>query len=339
MSKRRVFVAAALVAPLLLGGCGTSSEKDGADGGKGGEKAPAEKTTRSITHALGTLNVPTAPKSVVALDEVAGLTLVSLGIKPKVVYKASAQPRAQEILEAEGVEVRDVTVGTLPSMEKLTVDGPDLMVGTGAAGPAGVGHKKLTKLAPTVVLPIEGTWREIVADTAGYFGKEEIGKRQIAATEALLKKPAEANKAEKGDQTLSLLGNSFGQNDFTMPPHVPISTLVSEAGFTRPAFQQRKVKGYSVPLSSEYLSEQDAELIVIPKGAYYDPAALQKKPTFKELKGKVVIPDADIWYGMSGFAFYASAHDLNTLASGQGELASKTTVQKVWKTYLSETTK
>ncbi|MER5771114.1 ABC transporter substrate-binding protein [Streptomyces sp. NPDC001985] len=339
MRKRRVLVAAALVAPLLLGGCGTSSEKDGSDGGSGGEKAPAGKTTRSVTHALGTLNVPTAPKSVVALDEVAGLTLVSLGIKPKVVYKASAQPRAQEILEAEGVELRDITVGTVPSMEKLTADGPDLLVGTGAAGPAGVGYKKLVKLAPTVVLPIEGTWRDIVTETAGYFGQEETGKRQIAATEALLKKPAETNKAAKGDQTLSLLGNSFGQNDFTMPPHVPISTLIEEAGFTRPEFQRREVKGYSVPLSSEFLPEQDAELIVIPKGAYYDPAALQKKAPFKKLTGKVVIPDADVWYGMSGFAFYASANDLNTLASGQGELASRKTVQKVWQTYLSETRK
>ncbi|MFD9721378.1 ABC transporter substrate-binding protein [Streptomyces sp. NPDC059076] len=339
MRKRRVLVAAALVAPLLLGGCGTSSEKDNAEGTKAKSTVAAEKKTRTITHAVGTLSIPTAPKSVVALDEVAGLTLVSLGIKPKIVYKASAQPRGQEILKAEGVELRDVTVGTVPSIEKLAADAPDLLVGTGAAGPTGVGYQKLTKLAPTVVLPIEGTWRDIVTKTAGYFGQEEIGKRQIAATEALLKKPADANKAAKGDETLSLLGNSFGQNDFTMPPHVPISTLIKEAGFTRPAFQQREVKGYSVPLSSEFLPEQDAKLIVIPKGAYYDPAALQKKPTFAKLKGKVVIPDADIWYGMSGFAFYASAYDLNNLASGQGELTSQANVQKVWQTYLSETQK
>lgn len=336
MSKRRVLVAAALMVPLLLGGCGTSSEKDGANGG---DKVSGEKTSRTITHALGTLSVPTAPKSVIALDEVAGLTLVSFGIKPKAVYNASAQPRAQEILKAEGIEVRQVTVGTVPSLEKLAADAPDLLVGTGAAGPAGVGYKKLVTLAPTVVLPIEGTWRDIVTKTAGYFGQEETGKRQIAATEKLLKKPAEANKAKQGERSLSLLGNSFGQNNFTMPPHVPISTLIAEAGFTRPEFQRREVKGYSVPLSSEFLPEQDAELIVIPKGAYYDPAALQKQPTFAQLKGKVVIPDADIWYGMSGFAFYGSAHDLNTLASGKGELASQSTVQKVWQTYLAETRK
>lgn len=333
MRNRLPLVAAGLLVPLLLAGCGTSSGTD--DSTKSDGKA-AEETTRKVSHELGTVTVPTKPEAVVALDEVAGLTLLSLDIKPDVVYQASAQPRAQEILKSHGVELRKVTVGKTPSMEKLAKDSPDLMVGTGAEGPAGVDHKKLSKLAPTVVLPIEGEWREIVTKTAEVFGEEDLGKRQVAATEKALKKAADAHD---GKRILSLLGNSFGANDFTMPPHVPISTLIKEAGFTRPAFQQKKVDGYSVPLSAEFLGEQDGDLIVIPKGDFYDPEAIQKQPTFKKLKGDVVTPDADVWFGMSGFAFFASAHDLEVLASEKGDLSSPKNIQQIWKDYLDATEK
>ncbi|MET9092449.1 ABC transporter substrate-binding protein [Streptomyces cyaneofuscatus] len=329
MRTRRAFAAVALAAlPILLTACGTDTPAP-AKAAKG-QSAPA---LREITHDLGTVKVPTKPKAVIALDEVAGLTLLSFGIKPEAVYLASAQPRAQEILTANDVELRKIEVGKTPELEELTEDTPDLLVGTGAAGATGQNYKSLSRLAPTVVLPIEGEWREIVRRTAGFFGEEEVGKRQITAAETVLGTAADA---VKGKRTLSLLGNSFGANDFTMPPHVPISTLIAEAGFTRPAFQQKKAEGYSVPLSKEYLPEQDAELIVIPRGEFYTPDALTDNPAFTAT-GKVVTPDADVWFGMSGFAFYASAHDLRTLASGKGELSSADNIQDIWAAYVKAT--
>lgn len=332
MRNRLSTVAAGLLVPLLLAGCGTSSGTDDTKDTEG----KAEETTREVSHELGKATVPTKPEAVVALDEVAGLTLLSLNIKPDVVYQASAQPRAQEILAAHDVELRKVTVGETPPLEKLAKDNPDLMVGTGAEGPVGVNHKDLSKLAPTVVLPIEGEWREIVTKTAEIFAEEELGKRQVAATEQVLKK---ATDAQEDIRVLSLLGNSFGANNFTMPPHVPISTLIKEAGFTRPEFQQKKVDGYSVPLSAEYLPEQDGDLLVIPQGDFYDAKAIQKQPTFKSLEGEVVTPDADVWFGMSGFAFFASAYDLEVLASEEGDLSSSKNIQQIWKAYMDATEK
>ncbi len=318
----------ALALPMLLTACG-GGDPEPADAAKN----PAAPALREVTHDLGTVKVPTEPEAVIALDEVAGLTLLSLGIEPDAVYLASAQPRAQEILAAHGVELRKIEVGKTPELERLTEDDPDLLVGTGAAGATGQNYKSLSRLAPTVVLPIEGEWREIVRRTAGFFGEKELGERQITAAETVLGTAADA---VEGERTLSLLGNSFGSNDFTMPPHVPISTLIAEAGFTRPAFQQKEAEGYSVPLSKEYLPEQDAELIVVPRGEFYTPDALTDNPAFTAT-GKVVTPDADVWFGMSGFAFYASAHDLRTLASGKGELSSAGNIQDIWTAFLGAT--
>ncbi|GAA4657287.1 iron-siderophore ABC transporter substrate-binding protein [Streptomyces chumphonensis] len=333
MRTRYACATAALAVPLLLTGCGSADTKDDTGDAK---KAPAKETSREVTHELGSTEVPADPEAVIALDEVAGLTLVSLGITPDAVYMASAQPRAQEILREEGVELREVSVGTTPPLEQLAKAKPDLLVGTGSAGPTGTNYDKLTDLAPTIVLPIEGEWREIVTKTAAFFGEEERGKRQIVATEAVLNDAAEA---VSGERTLSLLGNSFGENDFTMPPHVPISTLIKEAGFTRPAFQQKEVDGYSVPLSAEFLPEQDADMVIVPEGEYYDADAMREKPTFAELTGEVLTPDADVWFGMSGFAFYASAYDLRTLATDEGEISSADNIGDIWASFLEETEK
>jgi iron complex transport system substrate-binding protein len=333
MRTRRAFAAVALALPILLTACGSGDADPAPAKAAKATESQSAPALREVSHDLGTVKVPTKPKAVIALDEVAGLTLLSFGIKPDAVYLASAQPRAQEILTANGVELRKIEVGKTPELEALTEDAPDLLVGTGAAGATGQNYKSLSRLAPTVVLPIEGEWREIVRRTAGFFGAEELGKRQITAAETVLGTAADA---VKGERTLSLLGNSFGANNFTMPPHVPISTLIAEAGFTRPAFQQKKAKGYSVPLSEEYLPEQDAELIVIPRGDFYTPDALTKNPAFTAT-GKVVTPDADVWFGMSGFAFYASAHDLHTLASGKGELSSADNIQDIWAAFLEAT--
>lgn len=64
-----------IVSALLLtvagaSACSSSAESDTAS------------ATRSVTHELGTVEVPASPQRILALDEYAGLSALALGVKP-----------------------------------------------------------------------------------------------------------------------------------------------------------------------------------------------------------------------------------------------------------------
>ncbi|MCF7553731.1 ABC transporter substrate-binding protein [Pseudonocardia sp. WMMC193] len=312
----------ALVGALVLVGCGGGAEPS--------SQETVAAQTRSVTHELGTVEVPAQPRTVVAVDELAGLAALSHGITPAVVYTAAGDKGAQAVLTGAGVELAEVAVAGLPSTEELAARGPDLIVGTGPQGAVGTAYAEVSKLAPTIVLPVSGDWREMTTKVGELLGDPDGAARQIAGTEARLKEAA----ASSNGRVLSLLGNSFGTNNFTMPQNAPISALIREAGFTRPAGpQQESVDGYSTVLSAEQISEHDGELIVVPAGTWYDADALLALPTAATLAGPVSKPLAEAWFGTSPFAFFVSAGDLRTLASGQGELSTESAVPALWQQF------
>lgn len=307
----------ALVGAVVLVGCGGESPTP--------ETAAAQ--TRSVTHELGSVEVPVQPRTVVAVDELAGLAALSHGITPAVVYTSVGDKGAQAVLREAGVELVDVQVAALPATEELARRAPDLILGTGPQAQIGTDYAQVSKLAPTIVLPVSGDWREMTTDLGDLLGDPEGAARQIAGVEARL---AEAATASNG-RVLSLLGNSFGTNNFTMPQNAPISALIREAGFTRPAgAQQETVDGYSTVLSAEQIPEHDGELVVVPAGTWYDAEALLALPTAATLRGPVSTPLAEAWFGTSPFAFFVAATDLRTLATGQGELSTEAAVPALW---------
>lgn len=302
--------------------------------GCGGAAAPPEQeaATRTVTHELGTVQVPVAPQRVVAVDEIAGLAALSHRLVPAVVYTAAGDTGAQAVLRRAGVELADVAVAGLPPTEELLGRAPDLIVGTGSAAAIGVSYAEVSRVAPVVVLPITGEWREVTSRIGDLLGNPENAARQVAAVEERL---AEAAGAADG-RTLSLLGNSFGTNNFTMPQNSPVSALIAEAGFARPAPQQRTVDGYSIVLSAEQIPEQDGDLVVVPAGTFYDADALLALPTAATLRGRVSRPVAEAWFGTSAFAFFVVSADLRTLATGGGELSTPEAVPALWDEFAAE---
>ncbi|MFI8664356.1 ABC transporter substrate-binding protein [Rhodococcus qingshengii] len=332
MYRRSRYFVALVAAVALCGACSTSQENS--------STAPANSSTaqetqsRVVTHVLGEVRLPTEPQNLIALDEIAGLTALSLGVTPKVVYASTGDAPAQAILTNAGSAVIDVEVGTLPPVEELATKDPDVLIGTGAQSATGISYDQLSKIAPTLVIDVEGTWREHIESSAKFFGKEEIGARQISAISAEL---AAAKTAQPDPQVLSLLGNSFSTTTFTMPPHLPISNLIADAGFVRPAFQQQEAEGYSVVLSPELLAEQNAPLIAIPNGKFYTADAVLALPTAGSLTGTIVKPVGELWFGTYGFAYFATASDLRTLAGGGTDVATTDDVQVLWDSFTKQT--
>ncbi|TCK24598.1 ABC transporter substrate-binding protein [Pseudonocardia endophytica] len=322
MSRRWWPAALAVVGAMLVAGCG----------GGGTADPQAAAGTRPVTHELGSVEVPTRPQNVVAVDELAGLAALSHGITPRVVYTSAGDEGAQAVLREAGVELAPVQVAELPPTEELVRRAPDLVIGTGAQGAIGTSYADVSKVAPTIVLPVSGEWRQMTTKVGELLGNPENAARQVTAVEARLRQAAGASNG----RTLSLLGNSFGTNNFTMPQNAPISALIREAGFTRPAPQQQTVEGYSIVLSAEQLSEHGGDLVVVPAGTFYDADALLAIPTAKAFAPKASRPLAEAWFGTTPFAFFVSAGDLRTLATGQGTLSDAAAVPQLWREFTAE---
>lgn len=135
---------AALLAALLLVGCGETVDSTAPEGG------------REVTHSEGVTEVPAQPQKVVALGEEFLLSdLLALGVKP-IASTATLGTEFSGIPEdeTEGIEPLDVALLT---PEDVGAMDPDLLlVDEFVLGQ--VGFDRLMKIAPTVPIPSED-WR------------------------------------------------------------------------------------------------------------------------------------------------------------------------------------
>ena len=319
----RLAMACGAATALFFAGCSAETETTG---------ATDSSTTRTVTHEVGEATVPIEPTTLVAFDENAGIAALAAGLQPAIVYTSASDVGADAILRGAGVELREVGTVELPPLEEVDALEPDMLLGTGPEGPTGLQFDKLSEIAPTVVLPITGDWRELTERNGELLGAdEERVARQIAAIQ---KRLDEAGKKSDG-RTLSLLGNTFGTMNFTMPPGAPSSTLIADAGFDRPEFQKRDAGTAWVDLSPELIPEQDADLIVAPEGTYYTADALFELPTASSLTGTRIRTLGELWFVATPFSFFGTAVDLAAIAAGE----DPTTVEglpQVWDTFMSE---
>lgn len=311
---------------LLLTGC-SAGHASGEDG-----ETPTDGTTRTVSHALGQTDVPTEPGAVVALDELAGLNALLSGIEPELVYASLGDSVSADILRDSGVEVQEAEVLSVPDREELLNLDPDLLVGTGAEGPAGTSYEELSEVAPTVVIDVEGDWRDIVLGAADAFSAEDLGQRQIEAVEAHLSAAKELTTADPRE--LALFG--YSTESFTMPEKAPSSVLVKEAGFTRPAAEQIDSDSYSAPFSLEVLDEHEAELMAIPDGPGYPSQEITQLKAFDRLDGTAVHPVAQQWFGNSALSFWVIARDLETLAAGDEDVITGEEIPDEWDELLGQ---
>lgn len=314
-------------AATIAGVTGLSDCTGQATSEPGGSTA-TDSDEREVTHALGRTTVPAQPQRVIAVDELSALAVLGLGIRPLASYASTGDRIAQQVLTEAGIELRPSGLAELPSREDLLGSDPDLIVGLGADAPIGTEYDSVSEVAPTVVLSIEGAWRDLITTTAQIFGRGDVAAAQIARIEQLLDK---AGTAAEGT-VLSLLG--YTSVPYTMPSHSPVSTLIADAGFERPPAQAEPTDSYSIPLSSEVLGDHDGDLVVIPDGQYYDAQQLVSDPVVTTFSGTLVHPVAETWFGVSAFAFHAIAADLVALATG-AEVADEEQVVASWQDFVA----
>ncbi|MFJ6943520.1 ABC transporter substrate-binding protein [Streptomyces wuyuanensis] len=322
MSPRRrgTVAAVSLAAALTLAACGSggggaeqtkaddSGKKSVAQGGKDfgdaaaktaamGTDAKAGQFPRTLTHAMGTTELKSAPKRVVVLDVGELDNVVSLGVEPVGYAPAEGDDGIPSYLKKDAGSPRSVgTINNL-NLEAIAQLKPDLILGSRLR--AADKYKELSQIAPTVFSIRPGfTWKENFRLNAAALDRTAVAKAKLDAYE----------------KNAARLGTDIGADKPTvsmvryMPDRIRlyakasfIGTILDDAGLPRPANQQ--IEDLATEISPERIDEADADWIFT--GVYGDPAKTKRdtarsNPLWKNLKavesGRAEdVPD-ETWY-------------------------------------------
>lgn len=234
---RWVVVVGAAVAVLV----GCSAPATPPSGGP--ETAAGPAATRSVTHALGTTQVPDQPRRIVS----AGVTMTGplLGLDAPVVATATAPPGGGTA-DGNGFFAawagRATARGTVPlggptvDVEAVVAQRPDVIVGSavGADAVDRSAYAQLSAIAPTIVLDHSTvSWQELSDRLGAALGREEQAAAVAAEFEA--RAAALRPRLDTEREAVALTVTADGYNVFT--PESAQGALLTDLGLRLRAVQ------------------------------------------------------------------------------------------------------
>ncbi|GAA1586156.1 iron-siderophore ABC transporter substrate-binding protein [Kribbella sancticallisti] len=278
-----------VVAALALAGCGGGAEEEGAAGAGASDGFP-----RTVEHAMGTTEIKTKPKRVVALDtSFVDATLIMdtpvVGYTDYRTINGKLPDYLGEDRTTYGSESESVGTLAEPNLEKIAALKPDLIVS------AKVRHEKLyeqlSKIAPTIMSETTGpTWKDNIRLEAKALGQEELADKELSAYEAAAKSVGAAINAKANNPKISVV--RFVDGPTRLYQNSSFSGIVlKDAGLARPKPQD--VNDFAAEISAERIKDADGDAIFV--ATYSDDKGLSKKtadqfkanPLWKPLAPKV----------------------------------------------------
>ncbi len=299
---RRVLAAAGAVvaASLVLAGCtsGSSSPAASDDASGSGGAFPV-----SITTALGTTEIPSQPKRVVALGWGDAETALELGVQPVGAsdWLAFGGDGVGPWLKDAYTEKPTIIQTLEPSYEQILKLKPDVILDTKSSGDKDR-YAKLSAIAPTVAIPKGGenyltTTEQQVDLIAKALGKESEGKQLLSGLDDAY---AAARKAHpEFDGKTAVVGAYTSEGFGAYSSKDSRSTFMRNLGFTIPkAVDEQAGDAFSVSLSEENLDLLNADLTVI-LPIYVDASKAESDPLFQKVPSvqeghSIVFDDADV---------------------------------------------
>jgi iron complex transport system substrate-binding protein len=301
-----IALAAALLA-VLLPGCSATAP----------EPVPIPDETRTVVQEAGNVEVPVAPRRVLALDEYAAMSMLALGVRPDVVFATLSSEIGGHVLREAGVTVQaEPSFLYEPDAEKVAAAAPDMIV-LSDAGPLPASFAQFNGIAPTVVLPYSRPWRDVLTATGTALDRSE---QATALGGALEERIAQVRASLGGPRTLSVLLGWDGLI-YTAADSTPLASLVEEAGFTRIAAERglpTSQDGTIAAISQETVGAHDADAAALLNGGYYDAALVRGAATWAQLPvaSRATDVDGDMWFGSHPFAISWILDDLAAIAAG-----------------------
>ncbi|GGM63134.1 ABC transporter substrate-binding protein [Microbacterium saperdae] len=321
MKAVRVRVVAAAVgagvAGSLLSSCAVAPESE-----------KLSNDTYSVAHEAGaTTDVPVHPQRIVVLDEYAALNMLDVGVVPDVVFGGLSSEVGAVVLKEEGVNlIAAPTMILEPDFEAVAAQEPDLIVLTDPGESIAESFPSFSEIAPTIVLPYEKPWQEMLQVVGETFHREA----EAEVTRAALQQRLDDVLAIPGTRGSMAVLAAF--QDFYYSPVItnPLSVTLQQAGFTRPPVEgEAEASGFStstVPWSPEELPEHEADAVVVLSGSVYNAEAVQALPTFNSLtavrEGRAYVANGELWSGNFALGTWWLLDDLEMILAGETGLGT-----------------
>lgn len=249
-------------AVLTTVACGTGSISDSTS-------PSARSDTRSIEHAMGTVEVPNAPQRVVALSWVDAV--LSLGVEP-----IGSNQVTESYLQERTARIENIGQSGEPSLEKILALKPDLILGR-QADHAAI-YESLSRIAPTVLEGGQGSgdWKEVVQLYAEALGKTTIAQQLMDNYTARLEEfktrmgsasPAEDRLSETQVSVVRIYPDGISlylKDSFC-------GTILADAGLPRPPAQDLTASEamtlgdnpIQLSISRELLDQADGDVLFV----------------------------------------------------------------------------
>lgn len=199
MTGALIRTGAALLAALLVAiGCSRPGAEPSGPPTTGSEGA----FPRTVTHVMGSTEIPTEPTRIVALDQT--FVDAALALDTAVVAFTDLRgrdggppPYLTEPLARLAPNARSVGELTSPSLEQIAALKPDLIVS------AKVRHEaiydELSRIAPAVFSETTGpTWKDNLRPLGAAIGKEDLARTRLSAYEQRAKTIGDAIRTASG---------------------------------------------------------------------------------------------------------------------------------------------
>lgn len=231
---RRICCAAAALLVVAAAGCGVAGGGDSAAPGAADTTKTTTEGTRTVQHSMGTTEVPSDPKRVVALDTGVLDAVVSLGVQPVGTVRVDEGQGVPGYLQ-DAVGDAEL-VGTIlePNVEAIAALQPDLIL-TNKVRHQDI-YDELSGIAPTVVAESLGaTWKHNLELFAKALGKGDKAESLLASYEQRAKELGSdlGSPAEMEVSVVRFLPGEirlYQQDSF-------VGTILSDVGVSRPDSQ------------------------------------------------------------------------------------------------------
>lgn len=290
------------LALVAAAGCGTSGSETTGSAETEPEPAGAGGFPRTVEHFMGSAEIETKPKRVVALDPsyIDNALLLDTEVVGYATYRSVDEKLPDYLGDARERLAGDaVSVGTIeqPNLERIVGLKPDLIVS------AHVRHEdlydELSKIAPTVMSETTGpTWKQNIELLAEALGEEDKAKAELAAYEERAAAIGADINAAAGDPTISVV--RFLDGPTRLYQKASFSGIVlSDAGLARPSSQD--VDDFAAEISEELIPDADADHIFVTTYTADSDAGdrmrekFERNPLWKRLKGEIHEVDDELW--------------------------------------------
>ncbi|MDQ0243190.1 iron complex transport system substrate-binding protein [Bacillus fengqiuensis] len=249
-----------MLSVLFLAGCGSSQEQSTASTESSESTDNGQTSKRIIKHLQGETTIDGEPKKIAVLDYRLADSLLALGIKP---YAMTSYMGETNLEYLDGNPLKDVkNLGDEPNLEAILEVEPDLIIGR-------ENHAKiyddLSKIAPTIILPVPDDWRLGLSEMGEMLGKEKEAGEWLAKYDQKVEETKKklAQKVSK-DETALYMRVMPKEYRIHGPNQALGATLSQDLGL-KPVPQVTSIKKFEV-MSMEKLPELNPDYIFLEIG-------------------------------------------------------------------------